>query len=320
MSDKQDDSDSDALSNEIVRALGKELKRLRATHRDSEARIRDLEAQYGDLDARYSDLVARSSNLDARHNAVLARNTDLEGRNTELEGENARFQKELGDTRRALIATKVKEEDSEPCILAAGSPYEQAKRALDESMRQRKEERREHGHIVKSLQDKFAESDRRCAELARELVQAKRDLTLARQHVADTDSVAQSSSDDEGAPPVKARPPRYKAIVEKRMNDAEKTLSDSDVEGSDEGSDEESDRESDERSDAAPEESDDDESFTQLQDVDGFNLSHFLGNEAVNAFGVRESQVRVELPVKFKRQRALRALRKVDLHVLSTCA
>ncbi|KAH9925177.1 uncharacterized protein B0H18DRAFT_1010209 [Fomitopsis serialis] len=300
MSDKQNVSDTDALSNEIVRALGNELKRLRATHRESEARIRGLEAQYGDLEAKYGGLVARNSDLKASHNAVSARNTVLEGRNAELEGENARLQQELGDTRRALVATKVKEEDSEPCILAAGSPYEQVKRALDESMRQRKEESQEHDRVMKALQDRLAKSDQGRVEMAAELVQAQR---LKPPRI----SSQRSSSSNENPRPV---PRKARTAIAKHANGDEGSTSDD--EESEEESDAVSASDADEsvssvgEEDEAPAACDDAENVVQPQDVDGFDLSLFLGSEAVNSTGVRESPLKVELG-----SRALRDLRKI---------
>ncbi|KAH9925162.1 uncharacterized protein B0H18DRAFT_389373 [Fomitopsis serialis] len=95
-----DHQDSElVLSNEIVRALGNELTRLRACNADLKASIGTLEASKDEADRRNCTVVSR---------------------NDELEGENERLQQELDDTRRSLQG-RIKEEDSEPCILSAGS-------------------------------------------------------------------------------------------------------------------------------------------------------------------------------------------------------
>ncbi|TFY59993.1 hypothetical protein EVJ58_g5418 [Rhodofomes roseus] len=204
MSDTQDGSDSDALSNVIVRALGRELKRLRAIHRDAEARIHHLETKVDDVENKYGDLVALSSDLETSHQAALTRTAGLEARNTELEGENMRLQRELDDSRRALLERWIKEEDAQPCILAAGSPYQQVKRALDDSIRQREEERLEHSRVVKILQDDLSEMEGKRDHLTKALALANRDLDAIRSRyprkvVPVNTSDSESSSDDERA-------------------------------------------------------------------------------------------------------------------------
>ncbi|KZT64417.1 hypothetical protein DAEQUDRAFT_732643 [Daedalea quercina L-15889] len=142
MTDNRDDTDSDSLSNEIVRALGKELKRLRAAHRGAEARIHNFEANHMDLETKYGNLIATAHDLDVSHEALMQEHADLKARRTELEKENVWLQQELDGTRRSLQGIKVERE--EPCILTAANHYDKVKRALDESTKRREEEKLEH--------------------------------------------------------------------------------------------------------------------------------------------------------------------------------
>ncbi|KAH9913773.1 uncharacterized protein B0H18DRAFT_389425 [Fomitopsis serialis] len=95
---------------------------------------------------------------------------NLKDRNVELEGENARLRHELDDTRQTLQATVVKKEDSEPDLIAVGSPsYQALKQELDNALHQIMLERLEHRHLVDSL-------NRQLADLAKQDKEVREDL------------------------------------------------------------------------------------------------------------------------------------------------
>lgn len=137
-SDGTDSDESASASNEIIRTLGKEVRRLKASLRSSEVRAHALQASHEDLQAKYDDVVADGHALEVdyrglqikyddlvatgsgpsrtAHDTLLETHADLEAKAAALGEENARLRGQLDS-----IRSVIKDEEDEPCIPTAGN-------------------------------------------------------------------------------------------------------------------------------------------------------------------------------------------------------
>ncbi|KAH9913766.1 uncharacterized protein B0H18DRAFT_1126005 [Fomitopsis serialis] len=144
MSNNQDNGNSDLmlLSNEVVRVLASESKRLRD-------KVAILEAENESLKTKTRDAEDRGDGLAVKYD-------ELKASSNKTEGEIIRLQKQLLDTVESLRLTTEKLVEKKQMVLLAESRSYRVKDELDEASHQLLTERLEHSYKLQSLNAQLA--------------------------------------------------------------------------------------------------------------------------------------------------------------------